>query len=319
MSNPIDVSIIIVNYNTFALTCSCVDSIIANTREARYEIIIVDNASSEGDPDQFVQRYPDIKLIRNTTNVGFGIANNQGMAVAKGTYFLLINSDCYLLNNAIDLALQFALQRPDTKVFGATLLNEDGSDQASHYPPVKITLYSPIRSVLLVNPIAGRIIRSSPVKQPPGIGGLYGAYVWLHRSVYESVGGFDPDFFMYCEDTEWFRKRIARFFKIEICQEARICHLGGRSSALSVVSPQNVLSFYLYWYKIGKPHFWIYTVGSIFNVIFIWMCLPFMSKKERRRNIIYTKCVMRFLPKILFDIPRYDNRFASREAPLRVD
>ncbi|HLT73186.1 MAG TPA: glycosyltransferase family 2 protein [Cyclobacteriaceae bacterium] len=313
-----DVSIIIVNYNTFELTCACVESIIALTKEARYEIIIIDNASTQCDPDQFKQRYPGIRLVRNTTNVGFGIANNQGMAIARGTYFLLINSDCYLLNDAIDLAFRFARERPETGVFGATLLNEDGSHQTSHYRAATVTLLSPVRSVLLMNPLLARILRTFPTRKNSAVGGLYGAYIWLHRSVYEKVGGFDPDFFMYCEDTEWFRNRIGRSFGIEICEEARICHLGGRSGGLAIVNPQNVLSYYLYWYKMGKPHFWLYTIGSIFNLVFVWLALPFMKKTERRRNMAYSEIVLRLLPKLLFDIPRYSNRFGSRKAPLRL-
>jgi GT2 family glycosyltransferase len=289
------------------------------TRETRYEIIIVDNASTERDPDEFLHKYPGIKLIRNKSNVGFGIANNQGMAVAQGTYFLLINSDCYLVNNAVDLAFRFAVERPETKVFGATLLNEDGSFQRSHYGIRRINVLSPVQSVLMLNPVGARIIGLRPGKVKRPIGGLYGAYIWLHRSVYETVGGFDPDFFMYCEETEWFRKRIAPKYRIGICKEARICHLGGKSSASSVVNAQKVLSYYLYWYKLGRRYFWIFTIGSLINLVSLLFLLPFMRKGKRRTNILYISTVLGLLPKLFFDIPRYSNHFGSRKSPLKVD
>src|SRR5690606_25166695 len=141
-------------------------------------------------------------------NVGFGIANNQGMAIARGTYILLLNSDCYLLNNAIDLAFHCAVKQPEVEIFGAMLLNEDGTEQKSFYRASTINLFSPVKSALMGNPIAARLMQAKTHRQPSRIGGLYGAYIWLHRSVYERTGGFDPDFFMYCEDTEWFRNRI---------------------------------------------------------------------------------------------------------------
>lgn len=314
----IDVSIIIVNFNTFEVTRSCINSIISSTTETRYEIILVDNNSIDRSPDNFLKFFPELILIKNKTNVGFGIANNQGMAIARGTYILLLNSDCYLLNNAIDLAFHYAVSRPETEIFGAMLMNEDGSEQKSFYRTSRINLVSSFMSVLLGNPLAVRIMGARKNPKLAQIGGLYGAYIWLHRSVYEETKGFDPDFFMYCEDTEWFRNRIAPLFRVDICREAKVCHLGGKSGTYSIVNPQNILSFYLYWYKLGKTHFWIYSLGSFTNLIFIAAMLPFMSKRERSRNATYLKITFRLMPTILLEIPKYGNKYGSRPYPLKV-
>lgn len=317
MSEVVDVSIVVVNYNTFDLTCACVDSIISLTQEVKYEIIIVDNASTERDADAFLFRYPQVRLIRNEVNVGFGIANNQAMAIAKGTYFLLINSDCYLLNNAIDLTFRFAQARPEISVLGATVVGKEGL-QVTHYKRVRINWWSPVRAALLLNPGVARAMRWIKTEQHTGIGGLFGTYVWLQRGVYEAVGGFDPDFFMYCEDTEWFRKRIAPKYMIDICKEARVFHLEGGSGTNAIVNPQKVLSYYLYWYKMGKAYFWLYAVISFLNLPFLILFAPFMSRLERLRNVAYTRTLLRLMPRLLFDIPQYSNRFGGRGAPLRV-
>src|SRR5690606_35236304 len=152
----VDVSIIVVIFNTFEFTRSCISSIISSTAETSYEIILIDNNSNERIADDFLELFPELILIKNEFNVGFGIANNQGMAIARGTYILLLNSDCYLLNNAIDLAFHCAVKQPEVEIFGAMLLNEDGTEQKSFYRASTINLFSPVKSALMGNPIAAR-------------------------------------------------------------------------------------------------------------------------------------------------------------------
>src|SRR5690349_21603761 len=99
-----DVSIVIINYNTFELTCKCIASIIEKTRQVSYEIILVDNASVECKADLFLEKYPQIVLIKNSHNQGFAGGNNTGILAARGQVILLLNSDTELVNNAVDLA-----------------------------------------------------------------------------------------------------------------------------------------------------------------------------------------------------------------------
>ena len=97
-----DVSVIIVNYNTKKLTKNCIDSIFQNTKDVKFEVILVDNASTDGSKE-FFEQDNRIKYIYSTTNLGFGKANNLGYKEASGKYLFLLNSDTLLLNNAIDL------------------------------------------------------------------------------------------------------------------------------------------------------------------------------------------------------------------------
>lgn len=315
----IAVSVIIVNYNTYKYTRQCLKSIFEKTKTIKFEIILVDNNSDECNPDQLIKGFPEIKLIKNNENVGFGIANNQGMEIAKGKYILLLNSDTYLMNNAIEKAFEFAESYLDnTKVFGANLRNADFTFQKSFFiknaPSLKNTLYY---SFITQNPLLSGYF-SGKEDLSKEIGGLYGAYIFLHRSVFESVGGFDPDFFMYCEDTEWFRKRVNRIFKIKLCHNATVIHLGGCSSKDMIVKPLNMLSYYLYWYKLGYKHYLIYLSGSFLNVLLTMPLLPFMSKNERKRHacIIYYR--LKLTPRLLFDIPRFRNGLGARRQSLKL-
>ncbi len=143
MPTPLALSVIVVNFNTFALTCDCLRTLYATTQEDgdafRMEVILVDNASRECDADLFREEFPQIRLIKNAENVGFGIANNQGMAAATGEYILLLNSDTIILPFAIRrslLHLHARRQNPATAriaLLGCEVLNADGSHQASFW------------------------------------------------------------------------------------------------------------------------------------------------------------------------------------------
>src|SRR3989344_5123947 len=137
----IDLSIIIINYNTRELTLACLDSIVRSKPKVRYEIIIVDNGSSDDSVQQLKKltsgHWP-LTVYENKENLGFSKANNQGIKTAKGEYILLLNSDTKVKKDAIDKLVEFARKTPDAGVVGARLFNSDGSIQAScfNFPSV---------------------------------------------------------------------------------------------------------------------------------------------------------------------------------------
>jgi GT2 family glycosyltransferase len=121
----LDVSIIIVNWNTKDLLQNCLRSTLEQAGDVDYEIVVVDNASSDGSAEMVKQIFPQVKLIENTENHGFAAANNQGMAIAQGRYVLLLNSDTVILDNAIAKTVAFADDHPDAAVVGCRVLNPD--------------------------------------------------------------------------------------------------------------------------------------------------------------------------------------------------
>src|SRR5690606_10116841 len=103
-------SIIIVNYNTFQLTCNCIESIIHHTRGVPYEIILVDNASPKDNPEDFLKRFPQVKLVKSPVNGGFANGNNRGIAHANGDLILLMNTDVVLQEDSIAIAAKYLAQ-----------------------------------------------------------------------------------------------------------------------------------------------------------------------------------------------------------------
>lgn len=122
-------SIIIINYNTFQLTCNCIQSIKEKLHDLTYEIILVDNDSSECDPNLFLKQFSDIKLIISAENTGFTGGNNIGIAKAKGENILLLNSDTELMNNAPKICYDYMQQHPEVGITTAQLSYPDGKIQ----------------------------------------------------------------------------------------------------------------------------------------------------------------------------------------------
>ena len=126
-----DISFIIVNWNTRDLLRGCLDSIAITVKIPTYEIIVVDNASSDGSTDMLAREYPSVQVIANAENRGFGAANNQAFAVMKGRYALLINTDAVLTEGAVEKLWRFAEAHPRAAIVCGQLLNADGSKQNS--------------------------------------------------------------------------------------------------------------------------------------------------------------------------------------------
>ena len=124
-----DVSIVIVNWNTKDLLRDCLKSIGENTREVDYEIVVVDNNSTDGSAQMVKDEFEHVLLISNSENRGFAAANNQAVKIAKGRYILLLNSDTIVLDQAIEKTVVFADKHPDTAVTGCRVLNPDGTLQ----------------------------------------------------------------------------------------------------------------------------------------------------------------------------------------------
>jgi GT2 family glycosyltransferase len=232
-----DVSVVIINYNTFQLTCDCIASVIEKTREISYEIIVVDNASTEVDADAFVMKYPDIKLVKNAQNVGFASGNNAGIAVASGDFILLLNSDTILINNAVGIALKFLRDHPECAVVGARLEFPDKTIQHScqRFPSVRYKLFEGLRlQKIMSRQTGGKILLGSFFDHNTAAfpDWIWGTFFLFQKNVLNllSEKKLADDFFMYGEDMQWclqFRK-LKR--KIGFCPEARIIHLMGKSN-----------------------------------------------------------------------------------------
>ncbi len=228
-----DISVIIVSYNTSGLLRDCLDSIRRCTSGVDYEVIVVDNDSHDGTPDMLRRDYPWVRLIESGGNLGFGRANNLGSEAARGKYLLYLNSDTILRNNALRIMWEYAEspEGADTGVIGAILLDAQG--QPCHSYGRFITPRRELKNVVakylrfLKDP---ELLHPSPVEAPKDVEYITGAMMMVPRKVYESIGGFDPDFFMYCEEVDWQLRMSQHGLRRVVIPGPEVVHLEGGSA-----------------------------------------------------------------------------------------
>lgn len=217
----IDVSIIIVNYRTPELIVDCIKTIQQFTTRVSYEVIIVDN-QSKGDDEGYVKKhFPDVRWIPMGYNSGFGRANNVGMKNANGRYFLLLNSDTKLFEEVIDTCVEHLDNRTDAIAGGAYQYYPDLSLRAFYHtftfrrdfwitPP-------PFRKYL------DKLITYTSYEDPEQVDYIAAAFLMVRREGFEKTGGFDEEFFLYGEDTEW-GYRLGKLGKQLVFKDCRIIH-----------------------------------------------------------------------------------------------
>lgn len=219
----LDASIIIVNWNTAGLLLQCLESIYKSGSQYSLEIIVVDNGSRDDSVALLTKIFPSVILIRNDQNFGFARANNQGISMAGGRYFVLLNSDTIVLPGAIDLLIQTADANPQVGVVGPKLLNMDGTMQKS---------WSSFPSFL--SELMGKNFRvRTPVADCPDayeVDWIMGACMLVRSSTVDEVGMLDDAYFFYSEETDWCYRIKKKNWKVWYLASAEIYHLGGGSS-----------------------------------------------------------------------------------------
>ena len=271
--NSIDLTISIVSYDTEDLLKACLNSIYQNTEEINYEVIVVDNNSTDGSVDMIKEEFPQVKLIRNKENLGFAKANNQAIKKSKGRYILLLNSDTVVIPDAIRKMINFMDTHPEAGVVGCTKLNPDLSIQpsATVLPNIWIVLFRFFRLKQLLpspeqrrfvgkffGPILGKTMSSylgwysdNKIKEARSVDFVTGACFLIRRETVGDVGLLDENFFMYLEDADWCLRIKWKGWQIYTHPDARIIHYGGENlrSALGVFSLERCKSRYYYFEK----------------------------------------------------------------------
>lgn len=241
----IDVSIIIVNFNTKNLTVACLNSVIKHTKGVVYEVIVIDNASTDGSFEEIqkiAKKHKNIHLVKSSKNLGFGGGNNLGMERARGRYILLLNSDTKLHEDSISKMIEWMDEHNMAGVATCKLTNPDGSTQATggSLPSLfKIFSWSLFLDDL---PVWSKIFGSYHPHAPRSIfgsgyynkihqqGWVTGAFMLIRHEAYISVGGFDSKFFMYTEDVEYSFRIRCQGWQIWYVPITSILHIGGASS-----------------------------------------------------------------------------------------
>ncbi len=224
-----DISFIIVNWNTKDLLQDCLNSIFKTVEALTYEIIVVDNASSDGSVEVLAQQYPQVKIIANQDNRGFGAANNQGFAVMRGKYALLINTDAVLTPGAVKKLWDFAEVNPRAAIVCGQLLNADGSKQNSiaSFP----TLFTLAANTSILEYLFPRRYPSKRYEHtaPLTVDSAIGACMMIRKKALDEVSFFDERYFFFFEETDMAYAMRRAGWKIYQVPDAQIYHLQGQS------------------------------------------------------------------------------------------
>lgn len=231
-----DVSIILVNYNTKELTTNCISSIRKKTVGISYEIIVVDNASTDGSKEIF-SRDEEIKYLYQEKNLGFGKANNIGYKSARGKYVFLLNTDTLLKNNAVKHFFDFMENAPSNiGCVGCLLQDKDGNRIHSYgnFHTISNSIYQWIIFPLFHKLGIAKQLKKydDPVKYHTSafrVDYITGADLFIRQSLIEKYGLFDPDFFMYYEESFMQKKYAKHGYISYIIHEPQIIHLEGAS------------------------------------------------------------------------------------------
>ncbi len=245
-----DLSIIIVNYKTLELTSNCLDSIYeANMKGIDFEVIVVDNASEDGSIEAIEGHYPQVKIIKNSENLGFSKANNMGIRSSVADFILLLNSDTIVEGNTISDALQFMRNHRHVGALGCKVLLESGAlDMAC-----KRSFPTPANGIYHSLKLDKRFPKSKLFGEYNltfvsedkicSVDCIMGAFMMVSRQAIDAVGLLDEDYFMYGEDVDWCYRIKKAGFQIIYYPKVRIFHYK-KASGIGKRNPKTIEAFY---------------------------------------------------------------------------
>lgn len=220
-----DVSIIIVNYNTKQLLADCLATVFEKTKDVAFEVIVADNASTDSSEEYIKEHYPSVKWINSGENLGFGRANNLGAKYASGKYLFLLNSDTLLLNNAIRIFFDYAEshQHEGIGTLGSWLLdkNEKPNNSFGFFPCPKNEIGYLLGKYQLPS--------LSDITEEKEVDYITGADLFIEKRLFDKLDGFDKNIFMYYEETDLQYRLAQRGLSRRIIPGPRIIHLEGGS------------------------------------------------------------------------------------------
>lgn len=233
------VTILIVSYNTRKMTLACLRSVFEQTRDTPFELIVLDNASSDGSADAIESEFAGrVELIRSAENLGFARANNVAAERAKGECLLLLNPDTVVLDGAIDKLVAFAKERPHAGIWGGRTVYEDGS-----LNPASCWGRQTLWSVFCCASGLSSVFRNSSIFNTEGYGGwrrdtvrdvdiVSGCFLLIDRILWDRLDGFNPAYFMYGEESDLCLRSRRYGAAPIITPDATIVHHGGASERI---------------------------------------------------------------------------------------
>lgn len=293
-----DLSVIIVNWNTRQLLLDCLDSVFSRI-DPDFEVWLVDNGSSDGSVEAVAESHPSVRIVRNERNLGFAAANNKALREMNGRYALLLNTDTVLDGNAVGILHGFLENHPDAAMACGQLLNGDGSLQRSTaaFPSLLSLLCGePLLEFLFPSRYPGRRRQCG---HPIEVDSCIGACMMVRKAAIDSVGLLDERYFFFFEETDWALRMKRSGWRVFFVPAARIYHLQGQSVGHSIGSRIYYYKYrYAYfrkWYPVLYPLiFSVLGVRLFFNLALNAagaVCTLGLHAKMRKKTAIYARLV----------------------------
>jgi len=290
-----EVTVIIVNWNTRDYLEQCLDSLFKQ-KGVEKEIIVVDNSSHDGSVDMVREKYPSVRLIENRSNVGFGAAQNQGFQIAKGRYLFVLNPDViFPREDILEKIVRFADEHPDYGLIGPRIENPDGTlhFSARSFPTLGTGIFrrTPIGKLFPNNRyVRSYILADWDHNETREVDWLSGAALLVRRSMIDEIGMFDTRFYMYCEDVDLAYRAKQHGWKSVYFPSVTVVH---RIGAASDKAPfrmiyhfhRSMFRFYLKHYArgVGWVMLPVVAAGVCARALFI-MLLALLPRKEGSSN-----------------------------------
>jgi len=296
----LDISFIIINWNTKDLLLECLASIYRTVSKITFEIWVVDNGSSDGSARAVKEKYPAIKIIENRTNLGFAAANNLALERMGGQYALLLNTDTVLTEDAVSELHNFMEINPEAAITCGQLLNPDGSKQNSiaNFP----SLLSLISNETLLRLLLPRRFPSKrrEYRTPIEIDSCIGACMLIRKKAIDQTGFLDDRYFFFLEETDWAYRMKKAGWKIYFVPAARIFHAQGKSVGIRadarIMFYRSRYAFFKKWHPGSYPLvcFVIFSrliINTLLSLLGITLTFG-LKKALNRKFIVYVQLIV---------------------------
>ncbi len=294
-------SVVILNYNVRYFLELCIKSVEAAITDIDAEIIVVDNNSPDDSCEMVKTLFPNVKLIQNTLNSGFSKGNNIGVAQARGDYLCILNPDTVVAEDTFTTLLEFADKTKDVGIIGCRLIDGNGL----YLPESKRNVPTPLVSLKKIFGSSGTYYANHLKEHDVGnVDILVGAFMIIKKSIYDGIGGFDEDYFMYGEDIDLSYKVLKAGFQNQYFGQSTIIHFKGESTPKDKIYRKRFYDAMGIFYKKHFKNTWLLDViVNLGTKTFPFLELMVKSEKgsdAHREEIVFDNNTLSFKDIIRF-------------------
>ncbi len=293
----IDLSIVILTFNVQDYLLGCLKSIYQHTRDIEFEVIVVDNASTDDSVRKVRDEFPQVMLMANPTNEGFSRGNNLGILKAKGRAILILNSDTEIRGNVFKELVRALDSEEALGAVGPRLIYPDGRVQ--HFcARRRQSVWQTLRIYYIPFLSEPKLYLKSP-RAFPGLyetDGLSGAAMVVKREVLGKVGGLDEGFWVYCEDADWSRRIAMSGYKLGCLTSIDVVHYHSRGlSQMEQKRRVEAIKSELRYFRKYSPAWerWIFRAGIVLNILMRMMTMDLVRSRDRQRRLAMDRAMLR--------------------------